>query len=177
MIVLVGASASGKTEIAKYLREHFGIVKAVTHTSRTMRVNEVNDVDYHFVSKEQFLALKEKDAFVETTFYNGNYYGCSKAEISDEKDVIVDPNGLHAFLALHDPHVITFYLYASEATRRKRMAKRLDDPKDIDKRIENDRASFAEDKLSGIHFRIDTEGKEVAELGDLIHSLYLKAIA
>ena len=177
MIVLVGASASGKTEIAKYLRARFGIVKAITHTTRAMRIGEANHIDYHFVTKEEFLSLKEKDALVETTFYNGNYYGCSKAEIADDKDVIVDPNGLNAFLSLNDPHIISFYLYASEQTRRARMESRLDRPEDIEKRILNDRESFSIDKLRGIHHSIDTEGKTVEELGNLIHDLYRKAIS
>ena len=67
MILLVGASASGKTEIAKYLRTRYGMVKAITHTTRAMRVGERQDVDYHFVSKDEFLRLKGEAAFVERT--------------------------------------------------------------------------------------------------------------
>ena len=74
MILLVGASASGKTEIAKYLQAHYGIKKVITHTTRPMRSGERQDVDYHFVSKEQFDQLKKEDSFVETTHYNGNEY-------------------------------------------------------------------------------------------------------
>ena len=104
MILLTGASASGKTEIAKLLAKKYGIVKAVTHTSRAPRVGERNGVDYFFVSKEEFLALKEQNKFVETTFYNGNYYGTSKAQVTDLKCVVVDPNGLKSFIALHGCH-------------------------------------------------------------------------
>ena len=42
MIVLSGASASGKTEAAKMLTSKYGIVKAITTTTRPMRVNEVD---------------------------------------------------------------------------------------------------------------------------------------
>ena len=82
MLILVGASASGKTEIAKRLGAVFNIKKAVTHTSRLPRKGEINHIDYHFVTPEEFIKLKEEGAFVETTFYNGNYYGCSKKEIT-----------------------------------------------------------------------------------------------
>ncbi|MBS7384058.1 MAG: guanylate kinase, partial [Bacilli bacterium] len=53
MIVITGPSASGKTATCLYLQEHFGIRKVVTHTTRAMRVGEKNDVDYHFVTKEE----------------------------------------------------------------------------------------------------------------------------
>ena len=48
MIVLSGASASGKTEAAKMLMVKYGIQKAITTTTRSMRVHEVNGKDYWF---------------------------------------------------------------------------------------------------------------------------------
>ena len=67
MIVLSGASASGKTEAAKMLTQKYGIVKAITTTTRRMRCNEVNGRDYFFVSKEQFEQMIKDDKFVEHT--------------------------------------------------------------------------------------------------------------
>ena len=55
MIILCGPSASGKTEVAKLLATKYNIQKAITNTTRPIRVNEVNHVDYHFTSKEEFL--------------------------------------------------------------------------------------------------------------------------
>ena len=51
MIVLAGASASGKTEVAKLLAKKYGIVKIITTTTREKRVGEVDKRDYFFVSK------------------------------------------------------------------------------------------------------------------------------
>lgn len=176
MIVLVGASACGKTEIAKCLYRLYGVKKAVTHTSRTPRVGEVNGVDYHFVSKEEFLALKEKGAFVETTCYNGNYYGCSKAEISDDKVVIVDPKGLKSFLALNNPSVITFYLKCSEATRKARMEGRGDLPENIEARLKNDRVAFDDKEIAKTDFVIVTDEKPVDELAIEVYRSYMSAL-
>ena len=176
MIILVGASASGKTEIAKKLYASFGMKKAITHTTRPMRQGERQDVDYHFVDKETFLSMKEKDLFVETTFYNGNYYGCSKAEVGDEKCIILDPNGVASFLALHDPHIITFYLKASEETRRYRMSIRGDEEKAIESRIVNDRVAFADDKIPPVDFTIACDEDSVDDLCERIHKLYLERI-
>ena len=44
MLVLVGASASGKTDIAKILMDQYGYKKMVTTTSRKPRKGEVNGV-------------------------------------------------------------------------------------------------------------------------------------
>ena len=172
MIILVGASASGKTEIAKTLFANYAIKKAITHTTRAMRQGEKNHVDYHFVSVEEFLQLKDQQAFVETTFYNGNYYGCSKAEIADDKCVIVDPNGLASFLATGNSRIVAFYLRTSETTRRQRMASRGDGEALLESRIANDRISFAEDKLPPFSFILDTDDKTVEELAATVMTLY-----
>ena len=174
MIVLVGASASGKTEIAKELGRLFGIKKAVTHTTRSPRLGETNHVDYHFVSKEEFLSLKAKDAFVETTEYNGNYYGCSKAEIDVDKVVIVDPSGLRSFLALNDPSVISFLFSCDESVREERMRGRKDDPKAIASRIENDRVSFNKETMAKTDFEIDTSLRNIKDLTEEVYRLYQK---
>ena len=176
MILLVGASASGKTEIAKYLFQRYGMVKAITHTSRAMRVNERQDIDYHFVTREEFLRLKDLDSFVETTEYNGNFYGCSKAEVRDDKCIILDPQGIASFLALHDPHIVTFFIQASEDVRRQRMQGRGDEPTAIAKRLEVDRDVFDIASVPHCDFYIDSDVKTVETLGDEIYATYAKRI-
>ncbi|MBP5091656.1 MAG: hypothetical protein J6328_03760 [Bacilli bacterium] len=172
MILLVGASASGKTEVGKILLSKYGMKKAITHTSRSIRPNEVDGVDYHFVSKEEFLSLWNEGKLIENTFYNGNYYGCSKAEISEDKVVILDPNGLKKFQSLGDPTLITFLLTADEATRRKRMGIRGDEPGAIEKRIVNDRVAFSKEAIGDTDYVIATEGKSVEEIADLVYKTY-----
>ena len=61
MIVLSGASASGKTEVAKMLAKKYGITKVVTTTTREKRNGEIHGKDYFFVSKNEFeIMIKEK---------------------------------------------------------------------------------------------------------------------
>ena len=157
MIVLVGPSASGKTEAAKLLYSIYGIKKVITHTTRPMRIGEKDDVDYHFVSKEEFLKLKEKNYFIETTLYNGNYYGTSKSEVSDNKVLIVDPNGVKSILSLNDQRIIIFRLNADSTTRFNRMIIRGDSIENIEQRISKDKDVFSEDALSFKSINIDTE--------------------
>ncbi len=172
MIILVGASASGKTEVAKLLYYYYGIKKVITHTTRPMRPSEVADVDYHFINKEEFLKLQKEHYFVETTVYNNNYYGTSKKEISDEKCLIVDPNGLKAFQALKDKHIVTFGLLASEQKRIERMQKRGDKSDDIQARISSDRLNFSQEKIASTDYTIDTDNLSLSEVVDRIISLY-----
>lgn len=176
MIILVGASASGKTEIAKYLASAYGITKAITHTTRNMREGEVNGVDYFFVSKNEFLQLEANHELVESTFYNGNLYGCSKGQVADDKCIVVDPAGLEHFLALGQ-RVVAFYLDADEELRYARMLSRGDNPLDAEKRLENDRLIFDESVKEKTQVIVPVAQKTVAELGDFIYHQYLKILA
>ncbi len=172
MIVLVGASASGKTEVAKYLKKHYDIKKVVTHTTRTPRTNEVDGIDYHFVTKTTFLKLKKDNFFVEVTEYNHNYYGTSKNEVADDKVLIVDPNGLASFLALKDPKIVTFYLKADDDIRLERMLSRGDDRGDALERIACDKDDFAFDKVKMCHYFIDSNKLNISEMAEEIINLY-----
>lgn len=172
MIILVGASASGKTEVAKYLKQHYGIKKVVTHTTRSMRTNEVDGVDYHFVDKQTFLALKNQNYFVEFTKYNNNYYGTSREEVNDNKVLIVDPNGLKAFLSLHDSRIVSFFLKADDDIRLERMLSRGDNRQDALARITCDKDDFSFDKVKDSQYFIDSNHKNIEEMANEIINLY-----
>ena len=60
MLILIGPSASGKTEVAKYLKKMYHIDKIITYTTRNPRENELKDVDYHFISLEEFALFSSK---------------------------------------------------------------------------------------------------------------------
>lgn len=176
MILLVGASASGKTEIAKELTKLFGIEKAVTTTTREPRVNEKHGVDYFFISKEEFIKKEKKGLFVETTNYNDNYYGCGKDQISDSKIVIVDPNGLKSFLKLGDKRIITFFMSASEETRFNRMIERGDSLEDAKARIELDRKDFSYNNIGKTNYVINTENSNAKALATEVYKKYINSL-
>lgn len=176
MILLVGSSASGKTEIGKFLRKEFGLLKVVTHTTRAPRKGERDGVDYHFVTEEEFLALERKGLFVETTFYNGHHYGSSKKEIDDDKVVIVDPVGLKAYLALKDPSIVTFLLKARQDTRIARMKERGDSKEDIAKRIAGDKIAFDSKHVEKTDYSIKTDTRSVEDISEEIYADYLKTL-
>ena len=137
-----------------------------------MRVNEKQDVDYHFVSEEAFLQMQQTNRFVETTFYNGNHYGSSKDEIGLDKCIVLDPEGLKSFLALQEKTIVAFFLDCPRAIRKARMEGRGDLAENIQKRLANDDVAFDPSKLPVCHFHIDSSKKDVPTLAAEIVDLY-----
>ena len=174
MVVLAGASASGKTEVAKVLAKTYGITKIVTTTTREKRTGEVDGVDYFFVSKEKFETMILEDKFVEYTLYNGQMYGSTKDQIADDKCVVIDPAGLRSYIALNNDKIVTFYLEADEETRHKRMIARGDNPDKIKSRIENDRIAFKKENIAKVDYVIDAsiDGR-TEEVAKEVYNLYI----
>lgn len=174
MIVLSGASASGKTEVAKMLAAKYNIVKVITTTTRPMRINEINGKDYFFVTVEEFHKMEKEGRFVETTQYNGNFYGSTKDQIADSKCIVVDLAGLKKYIELGDNRVITFFLESKEETRHKRMLSRGDDPEIAKKRIDHDRIAFSKENIPVVDFYIESEVSDVETVCDTIYNIYTK---
>lgn len=174
MIVLAGASASGKTEVAKVLAKKYGITKIVTTTTREKRTGEVNGVDYFFVSKEQFERMIIEDKFVEYTLYNGQLYGSTKDQISNDKCVVIDPAGLRSYINLNNKDIVTFYLEADEVTRHNRMVFRGDSPEKIESRIANDRIAFKKENIAKVDYVIDSSNnKTIEQVAEDIYQHYI----
>ena len=133
MIIIVGASAAGKSVVVKKMKEMFNIEKLITYTTRPMRVGEVNNIDYHFITTEEFLNKKENNFFLETAFYNNNYYGTAYEDISSNKALIVEPSGANVYYEKLKDRVFIVYLQASEETRKERMIRRGDSLESIDR--------------------------------------------
>ena len=171
MLVLVGPSASGKSAIVKYLTKNYGLVKFITCTTRAIRVGEVNDVDYHFLSQEEFFKLYDNDEFIETVYYNGNYYGTLKREASDNKVVILEPQGLNNFVAKIDS-IFAVFLQTDDEVMKQRMIGRGDNMLEINKRLENDRILFSHYQLTKIDYTINTTSLSIEEISKNIFEKY-----
>ena len=173
MIVIAGASASGKTEVAKLLAKKYGIRKIITTTTRPMRVGEVDKRDYFFITKEEFERKVVHGDFVEYTLYNGNLYGSTKDQIAKNRCVVIDPAGLRAYIALNDDSIMTFFLDADEETRRERMMARGDDKEKIESRIIHDREAFKKENIPKVDYHIDSSKlHNVEEVTDEIYRIY-----
>ena len=177
MLILVGHSASGKTEIANELKRNYEMKKIITYTTRPMRVNEVNGVDYHFVDEEEFLKLKNNNFFIETTYFNGYYYGSSKNDVKDDSVVILDPIGLQNFKNSKLDNIFAIFLNCEEDIRYKRMISRGDDPKKAQERLIHDREKFAYNKLKGVDETINTSIFSISYLSELVYETYKNLLA
>ncbi len=178
MIVLTGPSASGKTATCLYLQEHYGIRKVITHTTREMRAGEADGVDYHFVSVEEFERMKANDEFIETVFFNGNYYGTSRKEVRIDKCMAVELEGAKTYKSFQDPKIVLFYLCLDEDTCRARMISRGDLLEKVNSRIENDKLAFhvSNDVEKIIDVKIDTKKLNLPLVAKSIYDKYLEIL-
>ena len=81
-IVVSAPSGAGKSTLCDMLlKKHESIRYSISCTTRAPRGEEQNGVDYHFVSREQFLAMREEEAFIESAEVHGCHYGTPAAEI------------------------------------------------------------------------------------------------
>lgn len=95
LFIVAAASGTGKTSLVKALvsaDERLGV--SVSHTTRPPRPGEVDGVNYHFTSRERFLADVAAGQFLEHAEVFGNLYGTSKAwveqRLADDHDVILE---------------------------------------------------------------------------------------
>lgn len=98
---ILGKSASGKDSIFKRLSNHTLLQPIVTTTSRAIRSNEKEGVDYHYITEDDFETSINKCEFVEWTIFNGWYYGTKWDEFinnSKHKLIVVNPQGLETMI-------------------------------------------------------------------------------
>ncbi|MFT7244754.1 MAG: guanylate kinase [Candidatus Azotimanducaceae bacterium] len=83
VVVIAAPSGAGKTSLVKALIESSPAIDvAVSHTTRPMRLHEVDGTNYHFVTEKDFRTLQAEDGFVESAEVFGNLYGTSRAAMN-----------------------------------------------------------------------------------------------
>jgi guanylate kinase len=83
LIIITAPSGAGKTSITRYLLQHFPqLAFSVSAATRPQRQDEVNGVDYYFMTLEEFQYKIQNQEFVEWEMvYEGRYYGTLKSEL------------------------------------------------------------------------------------------------
>jgi len=177
MLVLIGASASGKTEIAKILIAKYNFEKLVTYTTREIREGEIDGVDYHFVSLEEFMKKKNNNEFQETAVYNDTYYGSPKSGADFYKVIIVEPKGANSIYKKKIPNTVFIYLETDELIRRVRMLNRGDSLVAVETRFKEDRKHFKKSKFKHLDYIINTNNNTLEELAEIINDKYLSHLS
>ena len=94
MVILSSPSGVGKTTLTKKIQQKYQSFKiSVSHTTRPPRSNEVDGVDYYFVSQEKFRNLIKKEKFYEYAQIFDNFYGTLKDSVDKailKNDIIFD---------------------------------------------------------------------------------------
>lgn len=83
LVVISGPSGAGKTSVCKKLKVDPRVEFSVSATTREIRPGEVDGVDYHFLSAEDFRRREENGEFLESAEYNGNHYGTLRKPMED----------------------------------------------------------------------------------------------
>ena len=95
MLILSSPSGAGKTTLTKKIQQKYQNFKiSVSHTTRKPRPNEVEGVDYFFVSHEEFKKKISKNEFYEHAQIFENYYGTSRESVNSllkkNKNILFD---------------------------------------------------------------------------------------
>ncbi len=89
LIIITAPSGAGKTSITRFLLQHFPqLAFSVSAATRPQRSDEINGVDYYFMSLEEFHQKIQNNEFIEWEMvYEGKYYGTLKTELQRIKDM------------------------------------------------------------------------------------------
>jgi guanylate kinase len=132
LMVIAGPSGVGKDTIARDLidRQPDGFYFVVTATTRAPRPDEIDGVDYFFVSEEEFARMINENELIEYAIVYNDYKGVPKQQIREAlasgRDVImrVDVQGAATIRKLI-PNAVTVFLTAeSESSMVRRLRER-----------------------------------------------------
>mgnify|MGYP001162168985 CR=1 FL=1 len=137
MVILSSPSGVGKTTLTKKIQQKYQSFKiSVSHTTRSPRSNEVDGVDYHFVSNTKFKELIDNNQFYEHAKIFANYYGTLKKNVDEtilENDIIfdIDWQGTKQLSKFKNLKLIKIYLITDNKDElKKRLIKRNQNTKD-----------------------------------------------
>ena len=163
VVVLTGMSCAGKDTVRRAL-EKIGYTNIVSHTSRPMRENEIEGVDYNFVSKEEFNNLIDNNEMIEYRNYETNwngrgetwFYGVKKFK-PDNKDyvIVMDLGGAESIIKhFGEENCMVVYLSASDNKRKSRAIIRGSfDETEWNRRLIADYKDFSFDSLNSFMYR------------------------
>ena len=154
LFIITGASGTGKTTLVKEALKTIPDLRfSVSATTRVIRSGEVDGVDYFFLNKDNFLSLKEDNAFLESAQVYGNYYGTLKKPVLEslkQGDSIlleIDRRGAEQVKSKMPNAVSIFVLPPSIGSLEIRLRNRATDSEEIIQR----RLADARDQLDSCH--------------------------
>jgi guanylate kinase len=151
LFVLSGPAGVGKdTLLRRALRGQPGIRTSISVTTRQPRPREVDGVDYHFITPEEYQRLVADDALLEHAEVHGHGYGTPadwvEAQLAAGTDVVleIDVQGAERIRALRPATVLVFIAPPSmEELERRLRGRATEDEATIQRRLANARGEMA----------------------------------
>lgn len=156
IVVLCGKSCSGKDSIGRELRS-LGYKQILSTTTRPMRANETNGVEYEFVTLFEFMERMLNGEFLETRKYKPSllkdknaswWYGSvlwryklAEEDIKGKYYAILTPDALENLKASNIKHE-SFYIDVSDEIIKQRQIIRGDEPHEAERRFLADKKDF-----------------------------------
>ena len=143
LFIVSGPSGAGKTTLYKAVISMLPNLKhSVSYTTRPPRPGEVDDRDYTFVSRDEFMAMIDKGEFVERAEIHGKLYGTSKKRLDEivnsgvDAILDIDIQGAVQLREKYKGGIYIFILPPSLEILKERLRKRLVNSKEeIEKRL------------------------------------------
>lgn len=180
LIVISAPSGTGKTSVIKEVlkRNSDKLIFSVSATTRKKRSNEINGVDYYFLSEEEFKKKIENNEFIEWEQIYGDYYGTPKSEIEraikENKHILfeLDVNGSLKLKKLFPEAHLIFIVPPSIEELENRLKKRnTETPDSFQKRI--DRAKMELDMAKYFDYEVKNYEleKAIEEVNQIIQNI------
>jgi guanylate kinase len=149
MLILSSPSGAGKTTLTRDLLSDraLDLTLSISVTTRARRSSEVHGIHYNFVSKDEFLKLRDRDDLLEWAEVHGNFYGTPREPVDkvlrDGRDMLfdIDYQGTQQVLQKAAADAVTiFILPPSMKELKSRLERRAEDAPDvIARRLDNAR--------------------------------------
>jgi guanylate kinase len=154
LFVISSTSGGGKgTLIRRLLDSVPGVSYSVSWTTRAPRPDELDGVNYHFVSTEEFHTMRERGGFLEWAIVHGNFYGTARSvveqELNEGHDIVleIDVQGAAVVRETLSPVVSVFILPPSYEVLRARLERRMTErPEELLVRLGNARGEVEQYK-------------------------------
>lgn len=143
LVIISGPSGSGKSTIKDYLMNISDeFYYSISATTRPIKEKEIANVDYHFMTREEFQKLIDNDELIEYKPYSDNFYGTLKSKVVEQleigKHVILDieVQGALEVMKKYSDAVSIWLLPPTHSELRERLYKRgRDTAEEIEKRL------------------------------------------
>ena len=138
LFVFTAPSGAGKTTLVRrVMSARPDLTFSISYTTRRRRHGEVDGRDYHFLTRDEFEAMRDGDDFLEHAEVFGNYYGTGRAQVETlrraGRDVLleIDWQGARQVRTNQPDCCSIFILPPSVEELERRLRGRETDPEDV----------------------------------------------